>query len=53
MFDLSWLNCDIENYIDALKMYWMATAHDQFEQISEQTAAVISKWLKEEEKVNE
>ena len=42
-----------ENYIDALKMYWMAPAHDQFEQISEQTAAVISKWLKEEEKVNE
>ncbi|MCK5198824.1 MAG: hypothetical protein KAR21_10755 [Spirochaetales bacterium] len=41
------------NPVDALKMYWMAPAPAQFEQISEQTAAVISKWLKEEEKVNE
>ena len=42
-----------ENPADALKMYWLAPAPDQFEQISEKTAAVISKWLKEEEKVNE
>ncbi len=42
-----------KNHIDALKMYWKAPAPIQFEQISEQTAAVISKWLKEEEKVNE
>ena len=42
-----------KNHIDALKMYWLAPAPVQFEQISEQTAAVISKWLKEEEKVNE
>ena len=42
-----------KNPVDALKMYWMAPAPVQFEQISEQTAAVISKWLKEEEKVNE
>ena len=41
------------NPVDALKMYWIAPAPVQFEQISEQTAAVISKWLKEEEKVNE
>ena len=41
------------NPVDALKMYWMAPAPDQFEQISEQTALVISNWLKEEEKVNE
>ena len=42
-----------KNPVDALKMYWIAPAPDRFEQISEQTAAVISKWLKEEEKVNE
>ena len=42
-----------KNPVDALKMYWMAPAPDRFEQISEQTAAVISKWLKEKEKVNE
>ena len=42
-----------KNPVDALKMYWMAPAPVQFEQISEKTAAVISKWLKEEEKVNE
>ncbi len=40
------------NHVGALKMYWLAPAHDQFEQISLQTAAVIRKWLKEEEKVN-
>lgn len=42
-----------KNPVDALKMYWIAPAPDLFEQVSEQTAAVISKWLKEEEKVNE
>ena len=42
-----------KNPVDALKMYWLAPAPEQFEQISEQTASVISKWLKEEEKVNE
>ncbi len=42
-----------KNPVDALRMYWMAPAPDQFEQISEQTASVISKWLKEEEKVDE
>mgnify|MGYP005648354629 CR=1 FL=1 len=42
-----------QNHVDALKMYWMAPAQRQFEEISEQTAKIISKWLKEEEKVNE
>jgi len=42
-----------KNPVDALKMYWMAPAPVQFEQISEQTAVIISNWLKEEEKVNE
>ncbi|MCK5675040.1 MAG: hypothetical protein KAH95_16790 [Spirochaetales bacterium] len=42
-----------KNHADALKMYWMAPAPEQFELISEQTAMIISKWLKEEEKVNE
>ncbi len=40
------------NHVGALKMYWMAPARDQFEQITQQAAAVISKWLEEEEKVN-
>ena len=38
-----------KNHADALKMYWLAPAPEQFEQISEQTAIIISKWLKEEE----
>ena len=42
-----------ENHTDALKMYWLAPAPEQFEQISERAAMIISKWLKEEEKVNE
>jgi len=42
-----------KNHTDALKMYWLAPAPEQFEQISERTAMIISKWLKEEEKVNE
>jgi len=42
-----------KNHVDALKMYWLAPAPNQFERISEQTAVIISKWLKEEEKVNE
>ena len=42
-----------KNHIDALKMYWMAPAPEQFEQISERTAMIISKWLKDGEKVNE
>lgn len=42
-----------KNHADALRMYWMAPAPEQFEQISERTAMIISKWLKEEEKVNE
>jgi len=42
-----------KNHVDALKMYWLAPAPNQFEKISEQTAMIISKWLKEEEKVNE
>lgn len=42
-----------KNHADALKMYWLAPAPEKFEQISEQTAIIISKWLKEEEKVNE
>ena len=41
-----------ENHVDALKMYWMAPAPNQFEKISEQTAMIISKWLKEEEKAD-
>ncbi len=41
------------NHVDALKMYWMAPAPNQFEKISGQTAMIISKWLKEEEKVDE
>ncbi len=42
-----------KNHADALKMYWIAPAPEQFEQISERTAFIISKWLKEEENVNE
>ncbi len=42
-----------KNHADALKMYWLAPAPEQFEQISERTAMIIRKWLKEEEKVNE
>lgn len=42
-----------KNHIDALKMYWMAPAPKQFEQITERTAMIISKWLKDEEIVNE
>ena len=42
-----------KNHVDALKMYWLAPAPNQFEKISERTAMIISKWLKEEEKVYE
>ena len=42
-----------KNHADALKMYWLAPAPEQFEQISERTAMIISRWLKEEEIVNE
>jgi len=42
-----------KNHLDALKMYWLAPAPNQFEKISEQTAMIISKWLNEEEKVHE
>jgi hypothetical protein len=39
-----------KNHVEALKMYWLAPAPRQFEQISERTAIIISNWLKEEEK---
>lgn len=42
-----------KNHVDALRMYWLAPAPKQFELISEKTALIIRKWLKEEEKVNE
>lgn len=36
------------NTIEALKMYKIAPAKDKFDQILEQIAAILSRWLKEE-----
>ncbi len=36
------------NTIEALKMYRMAPAKEKFDQILEQTAAILSRWLEEE-----